>query len=213
MIYLPLILLILFNHIPDNKLSKPGTLWLHLISPLLLNPVNRKLDYQSSHLCTFKLPWQPPPSLHSHCLLFSLFMQYMDNWYGLPASDLLLLQSIFYSAVMVIFKKDFWWIPIAYRKKPTLSHVKWGLRESYHLYWLCTMIIFWERHCYTIFSRLDKLPYQRHTVNKRKVDVCLALSTWLWSKALAYLHCLTVLTSTGITLESYCLLLMAQTSC
>lgn len=51
--------------------------------------------------------------------------------------------------------------------------------------------VLWERHCYTIYSRLEKLPCQRHTANKRRADVCLVPSTWLQSKALACLHFLT----------------------
>lgn len=106
LIYLLLILLIFFNNIPDKRLSKPGTLRLYLISPFPFYPMSVRNSVSTpSHVCTFKLPWQPPPPLHSHCLIFSLFTGYVDNQYDLAGSDLLLLQSIFYSVVMIIFSK------------------------------------------------------------------------------------------------------------
>lgn len=56
-------------------------------------------------LASIRTPLATTPFSSSHSLIFNLFMCDMDDWCGLPAFSLLLLQFIVYSDTTVTFKK------------------------------------------------------------------------------------------------------------
>ena len=116
-------------------------------------------------------------------LFFSLYLCDRNNWNGLSALDPLLLKP--YSTLLRPWslKKKSWWLSTPCRK------IQYMLNNGNNIYTSSELRISWERILYN--SILEKLLCQRHKVNKRRANICLALSAWPQSKALAYLSCLT----------------------